>query len=150
MDAPLFRSSACACRSTCRGWRDDALDRCCLAYQPILRPQMAQAAARDRGPDARPEGRSQAAYPERRARAVLWPKAFGADPGFQQRAINREMLASNARMNSEATSPCNRRSRFLVKVVASHTGSSTPRPANQRNRRSKSMRSTNWRSEWIE
>ena len=34
-----------------------------------------------------------AARAGRRARAVLRPEAFGAGPGFQQRAINREMLA---------------------------------------------------------
>jgi hypothetical protein len=36
--------------------------------------------------------------------------------------------------------------RFLVKVVASHTRSSMPRPTNQRNKRSVSIRSTNCRS----
>ena len=40
-------------------------------------------------------------------------------------------------------------SRLLVKVVASQTGSSTPRPTNQRNSRSNSIRSPNWRSERI-
>jgi hypothetical protein len=58
--------------------------------------------------------------------------------------------ASTVGRNRLATSPASSRSRFLVKVVASHTGSSTPRPTNQRNSRSKSSRSTSWRSERIE
>src|SRR5205823_9131768 len=37
--------------------------------------------------------------------------------------------------NLAATSPPKRRSRFLQKTVASHTGSSAERPTNQRNRR---------------
>lgn len=51
-------------------------------------------------------------------------------------------------------SPCDvafeQRSRFFVKVVASQTGSSIPRPTNQRKRRSNSIRSMSWRSEQIE
>jgi hypothetical protein len=38
----------------------------------------------------------------------------------------------------------------LLKVVASHIGSLTPSPTNQRNRRSNSIRSTSWRSERID
>ena len=43
---------------------------------------------------------------------------------------------STAARNWAAISPSSSRSRFLVKVVASHTGSSMPSPTNQRNSRS--------------
>src|SRR5215472_7222524 len=43
---------------------------------------------------------------------------------------------STAMRNLPATSPANNRSRFLVKVVASHTVSSMPSPTNQRNNKS--------------
>src|SRR2546429_9127553 len=32
-------------------------------------------------------------------RAVLWPKAFQARPGFQQRAVDREMLTRQQRLD---------------------------------------------------
>jgi hypothetical protein len=46
---------------------------------------------------------------------------------------------------SVATAPTIGSLRFLLKVVASHTGSSTPSQTNQRNRRSNSMRAANYR-----
>jgi len=49
-----------------------------------------------------------------------------------------------------ATSPASSRSRFFENTLASHTGSSTPSPTNQRNRRSNSSRSISWRSERTE
>jgi hypothetical protein len=58
--------------------------------------------------------------------------------------------ASTVARKRAATSPASSRSRFLVKVVASQTGTSTPSPTNQRNSRSKSIRSTSCRSERIE
>ena len=66
----------------------------------------------------------------RLARAVLRAEALRARPGFQQRAIDRKVLLDNKRLtlscestaarNLLATSPSNSRSRFLVKLVASH------------------------------
>jgi len=52
--------------------------------------------------------------------------------------------------NRAATSPSSSRSRFFEKAEWSHTGSSTPRPTNQRNRRSYSVRSISCRSERTE
>jgi hypothetical protein len=57
---------------------------------------------------------------------------------------------NTAAMNRAATSPASSRSRFFEKVEWSQTGSSMPRPVNQRNSRSKSSRSISWRSERIE
>ena len=54
--------------------------------------------------------------------------------GREQRLDPR--LCQHRSQELKTTSPSSRRSRFLVKVVASHTGSSTPRPTNQRNSRS--------------
>ncbi len=59
-------------------------------------------------------------------------------------------MASTALRKAAATLPSSRRSRFLEKVEASQTGSSTPRPTNQRNSRLKSSCSISWRSERTE
>src|SRR5208283_538597 len=58
--------------------------------------------------------------------------------------------ASRAERNPCAISLVSSRSRFFEKVEASKIGSSIANPTNQRNNRSNSSRSTNWRSERIE
>src|SRR5215831_14484596 len=57
---------------------------------------------------------------------------------------------NTADRNLAAMSPANNRSRFFEKLEWSHTGSSIPRPTNQRNSRSNSICSINWRSERTE
>ena len=74
--------------------------------------------------------------------ARLGAKALMRGPRFDQRAVHRKMLVRQQRldlgmvqelaMNFSNTSPCCSRSRFLVKVVTSHTGSSGDSPTNQR------------------
>ena len=74
-------------------------------------------------------------------------KLFGLGPCLDQRAVDREVFVGQqapryARIvenGGEGTCsrspPPNSRSRFLVNTVTSHTGSSMPRPTNQRNNR---------------
>jgi hypothetical protein len=57
---------------------------------------------------------------------------------------------TTAAKNACATSPCNSRSRFFEKLVASHTRSLIPSPTNQRNSRLYSSCSTSIRSERTE
>ena len=57
--------------------------------------------------------------------------------------------ASTAAKNLAAISPARSRSRFVVKLEWSQAASSTPRPTNQRNSRSNSIRSISCRSERI-
>ena len=57
---------------------------------------------------------------------------------------------STAARNLAAISPSNSRSRFFEKLEWSDTGSSMPRPTNQRNSRSNSIRSISCRSERTE
>ena len=76
---------------------------------------------------------------------LFWLKAFQTRPGFQQRAVHREMsvagqplrprLLDHARQKLLGHVGLQRRSRFLVKVVASQTSSSAFSPTNQRNSR---------------
>ena len=126
MDAPLFRRSACACRSTCLGWRDDPLDRCGLAYQPILRLQMAQAAAVDRGADARPDGRPQAAHLERRmcglaARADRGGAFYHPRPdGGAGRARHQDRSACDIVILDNLGSHKGRRARRAIRAAVAH------------------------------
>ena len=79
-------------------------------------------------------------------RVVFRAETFHARPRLQQRAVDRKRLVRQQalhftlrqhRGNFCATSPAGSQSRFFVKVVASHTESSSmPRPTNQRNSRS--------------
>src|SRR5262249_55765498 len=67
-------------------------------------------------------------------------QASSSVPSTEKCSLDNKRLTlsceSTAMRNLAATSPANNRSRFLVKVVASHTVSSMPSPTNQRNNRS--------------
>src|ERR1700730_5105449 len=105
-------------------------------------------------------GIAPAALRRRLARAVLWLDALHRGPGFDQRAIDREVIArqklihlglrSTAARNLAAMSPSSTRSRFFETPEWPQAASSTPIPANKRNSRSYSSRSIRSRSERIE
>jgi hypothetical protein len=80
--------------------------------------------------------------------------AFNSVPSTEKCSALNSPFTSGRPM-SEARNPCaiacvSRRSRFLEKVEASKTASSSDSPTNQRNSMSNSSRSTSCRSERIE
>jgi hypothetical protein len=84
------------------------------------------------------------------------PKALRASPGFNERAVHREVFVVEQPRRSRqgrrlgkklrATSRSNSRPRFLLNVLASKPGSSTSMPKNQRKSKSHSSRSQKRRS----
>lgn len=96
----------------------------------------------------------------RRAQTVLRPDAVHRCPRHNQRAVHREVIARQKRLDPglgqhrrqklRRNVAFQQRSRFFENVEWFHAASSTPMPTNQRNRRSYSSRSIRSRSERIE
>jgi hypothetical protein len=86
----------------------------------------------------------------------LWLEALHRKPGFHQHAIDREVVlrqkrcARIAAITLRGISVVSSRSPFFGKTVGPPTGSPTPRPTNQRNRRLYAICSISCRSERIE
>src|SRR5689334_25316069 len=93
-------------------------------------------------------------------RRVFRLEALHRSPGFDQCAIDREVIARQQpldpglRQNRTQKLHCDLASQKSVavfqKVEWSHTASSMPSPTNQRNSRSNSSRSISWGSERTE
>jgi hypothetical protein len=88
-------------------------------------------------------------------RKLFWlAQAWISVPSTEKCSLDKSRFTSGRASSSArkrcATSPASSRSRFFEKLLASHTGSSTPSPTNQRNKRSNSSRSISCRSERTE
>ena len=112
-----------------------------LAWVSLLRfwPRQSLSALRPAGGGGEPPAGGSASAPGLGWNDLWLAQAWMSVPSTEKCSCDMSALiracATTAASRRWATSPSSRRSRFLLKVLASHTGASIDRPTNQRNSR---------------